>query len=123
MRLQSRVLHRIWELGYGWFVFPFVFIVKYLLGNVPVLSRFLSFIGRRSMTMFLTHTFIRWPYCEGIVYGTGNFLLNWGVLLALSVAVAVTIDWLFDRVRLKSLISCVTGKVDSMCLATESDAA
>ena len=123
MRLQSRVLHRIWELGYGWFVFPFVFIVKYLLGNVPVLLRFLSFIGRHSMTMFLTHTFIRWTYCEGIVYGTGNFLLKWSVLLVLSVAVAVVIDWLLDKVRLKSLISRVTWKVDSMHLATESDAA
>lgn len=94
----------------------------YLLGNVTVLSRFLSFIGRHSMTMFLTHTFIRWPYCEGVVYGTGNFLVNWVVLLALSVAVAVTIDWLFDKVRLKSLISRLTRMVDSMCLATESDA-
>ena len=122
-RISVNVPHdRIWELGYGWFVLPFIFVVKYLLGNVPVLSRFLSFIGRHSMTMFLTHTFIRWPYCEGIVYGTGNFLLNWVVLLALSVAVAVVIDWLLDRVRLKSLISYVTGKIDSMRLATELDA-
>ena len=113
----------LWELEYGWFVLPFVFAVKYLLGNVPVLSRFLSFMGRHSMTMFLTHSFIRWPYLESVVYGTGNFMLNYVALLVLSVALAVVVDWLLDKVHLHRFISYVTGKIDGMRLTTNIDAA
>ena len=113
----------LWELEYGWFVLPFIFMVKYLLGNIPVLSRFLSFMGRHSMTMFLTHSFIRWPYLESVVYGTGNFMLNYVMLLVLSVALAAAVDWLLDKVRLHRFISYVSGKIDGMRLATDVDAA
>ena len=113
----------LWELEYGWFVLPFVFGVKYLLGNVPVLSHFLSFMGRHSMTMFLTHSFIRWPYLENVVYGTGNFMLNYVVLFVLSVVLAVAVDWLLDKMQLRRLIAYVTGKVDGMRLSTDIDVA
>lgn len=113
----------LWELEYGWFVLPFVFAVKYLLGNFPVLSRFLLFMGRHSMTMFLTHSFIRWPYLESVVYGTGNFMLNYVVLLVLSVALAIAVDWLLDKVQLHRFISYVTGKIDGMRFSADIEVA
>ena len=113
----------LWELEYGWFMLPFVFAVKYLLGNVPVLSRFLSFMGRHSMTMFLTHSFIRWTYLESVVYGTGNFMLNYVVLFVLSVVLAVAVDWLLDKVRLHRFISYVTGKIDGMRFSADIEVA
>lgn len=86
-------LYVVWEFGYG--IIPLIFICffRFCIIRLPVISTFLRFLGTHSMTIFLTHTFIRYNYCESLVYGTfSNFLAIYAILLVLSVVLAVVLD-------------------------------
>ena len=86
-----------WELEYGFVPVLVIIFLKFGVVGIPVLSKSLLFLGEHSMTMFLTHTFIRWVYLEDLVYSNGNFMANFVVLLVLSVILALSID-AFKRV-------------------------
>ena len=93
-----------WELEYGIFPVIFIIFVRYAIISLPIVSNILTVLGRHSMTMFLTHSFIRGVYCDDIVYSNGNFMANFIVLLVLSLFVAIGIDKLKDLVRYHQVI-------------------
>ncbi len=103
--------NEMWELGLGFFpVFVIVFL-KYAIISIPVISYALDFLGRHSMTIFLTHTFIRVMYLSEVTYSNGHFLANYLVLLVLSVALAVIIDWLKKVLHINRIPAFVMTRI------------
>ncbi len=98
-----------WQLIYS--VFP-VFVIcflRYCVIRIPVVRQILSFLGKYSMTIFLTHTFIRYNYLNGFVYSFGNFIKIYAVLLVLSLALAVVLDTVKKLIRYNRLVNRVTS--------------
>lgn len=100
-----------WELEYGLIPVLIVVLLKYTVISIPGISSILSFLGRHSMTVFLTHSFIRGIYLEDLVYSNGNFLLNYAVLLVLSFALAVVIDWFKELIGFKRLTATICNAI------------
>lgn len=109
--LMSIEAWKMWELSYG--VIPVVVIVflKFGVVAVPGISLVLQFLGERSMTIFLTHSFIRYTYLEELVYSNGSFLTNFAVLLALSLLLAVLIDLIKSLIHLEKLQKIIYAKL------------
>lgn len=113
----------LWEFKLGFFPVFVIIFLKYAVISVPIVSPILEFLGRHSMTMFLTHTFICGIYLENLVYSTGHFLTNYLLLLALSVILAVIIDWLKKVLRIDRIPALITNyitKVTSKAQPNES---
>ena len=70
-------------------------------GKEGLLQKGLLFIGRYSMTVFLTHTFIYYYYFTGFIYSFHNWLLIYVVMVLCSLLLAVVLEQiksLFGRV-------------------------
>lgn len=91
--------HKGWEYNYG--VVPVIVICfsRYCVIRIPVIKQILQFFGKHSMTIFLTHTFIRGIYLAEFVYSFDNFMLIYAVLLVMSTVLAVVIDLFIDLIR------------------------
>lgn len=102
---------KMWELSYG--VIPVVVIVflKFGVIAVPGVSAVLKYLGDRSMTIFLTHSFIRYTYLEELVYSNGNFMANFAMLLVLSLVLAIVIDLIKSLVHLEKLPNLIYSRL------------
>ncbi|MBM6699053.1 acyltransferase [Bifidobacterium pullorum subsp. saeculare] len=102
-----------WELSYG--IVPVIVIcfLRYCIIPIPGINAVLRFLGRHSMTIFLTHTFIRATYCEDFVYGTfDNFLAVYALLLVMSLALALAIDGLKKVCRYDHLVNRMIDRMN-----------
>lgn len=106
--------HEMWELEYGFVPVLVIVFLKYGVIGVPGVSKVLLFLGKHSMTMFLTHTFIRYVYLEDVVYSNGNFMTNFLVLLALSVALAWAIDVFKNLIKFDRVPRFLCDRIESM---------
>lgn len=62
------------------------------------MKRALEYLGKHSLDMFLTHTFLfyLWPLTRHIIYATTNPLVIYVTLLASSLLLAVILDRMKD---------------------------
>lgn len=84
--------YQIWEFHYA--VAPVIvicFCKKYII-NVPVIQRILFVLGKYSMDIFLTHTFIRYTFFADFTYSFKYFWLIALVLLIISLGISVLLD-------------------------------
>lgn len=105
--------HEGWEFNYS--IVPVIVIcfARYCLIRIPALKQVFAFLGKHSMTIFLTHTFIRGIYLSDFVYSFKNFMLIYVVLFVLSVVLAVIIDVLTDLVKYHQLIAKLNQKISA----------
>lgn len=100
-----------WELKFA--VVP-IFIIcfcRYCVICIPVVSKVLEFFGKHSMTIFLTHSFIRYTYLNEFIYTRGNFLTIFIVLFVLSLILALVIDFIKQIIRFDNLVNKVIGYI------------
>ena len=83
-----------WELNYGIIPLAFICFFRFCIIRIPVLNKILEFLGKHSMTIFLTHTFIRLNYLRNFVYSFKHFMLIFAVLFVLSLALALALDFI-----------------------------
>lgn len=104
--------YQIWEFHYA--IAPVIvicFCKKYVI-NLPVIQQILSVLGKYSMDIFLTHTFIRHTFFRDFTYSFKYFWLIAFVLLCVSTGVAVLLNmikkwihydkwvlWLIENIR------------------------
>lgn len=94
-----------WELYFGLIPLFFILFFVFCVIQIPMLRRMLMFLGVHSMTIFLTHTFIRSIYLQDLVYGTfDNWILIFLLVFILSLALAVLLDMLKKVLRYDRLI-------------------
>ena len=81
-----------WDIEYGIAPIFYICFSRYCIVRLPLIKKILGFFGQHSMTIFLTHSFIRYTYFHEFVYSQGNFLKIFIVLFAMSLALAIVID-------------------------------
>lgn len=86
-----------------WFCYEFIVPIKYL-------NRFLEFIGKHSMNIFLTHTLIRANYFRKTLYGLKYAPLIVLVLLAISIAISIAIEFLKEISRYNKFVDSIREK-------------
>ncbi len=93
-----------------------VFVIYYcyeFIIDIPIIRQVLLFIGKYSMDIFLTHTFIRLYLFADFTYSFGNWLLIDLVLLLDSLAVAIAMHFIKKFTRYDNLLSVVLKKVNN----------
>lgn len=92
-----------WEFNYG--VVPVIAICfsRYCIIRIPVIKQILHFFGKHSLTIFLTHTFLRAVYLNEFIYSLGNFMVIYAVLIVVSVVLGVVIDLFMDIIKYNKL--------------------
>lgn len=91
-----------------------IIIIIYLflfINGIPGISHFFKFFGNYSTIIFLTHTFIRFYWFSDIVYYFKNAWIDFLILVAFSLAVAIAIKLLFKICRLEKLQKFVLNKI------------
>lgn len=106
--------HEGWEFNFA--VVPVIIIcfVRYCVIRIPGVKQALCFFGRHSMTIFLTHTFIRYTYLNEFTYSFGSFILIYIVLVADSLALALVIDLVKRLIRFDRLTKAVINKINKV---------
>lgn len=101
----------IWEITYGVLPVVFICLFRYCIVRIPIIRNFLEFLGEHSMTIFLSHTFLRYNYLNEFIYSKGNFMVIYLVLFVLSVALALVLDTIKKLSRYDKLISKLITKI------------
>lgn len=96
---------RMWELKFAVVPVFFICFCRYCIIRIPVIKSILEYFGKRSFTIFLTHSFIRYTYLNEFSYSFGNFMLNYVVLFALSLLLAVVVDFIKKLVQYDKFIN------------------
>lgn len=86
-----------------------VLVCRLYVRNVWVLTKPLEYLGRYSMTIFLTHTFIYYIFFRDFFYSLGNPWLMYGLLLSSSLLLAVALEFLMKLTRWNKLITLARG--------------
>ena len=102
-----------WELNYGIIPVAVICFARYCITRIPILKNALEFLGKHSMTIFLTHTFLRQNYLNRFIYTKGHFIVIFLLLLALSLALALILDYIIKICKYDNLINKLIKKVNS----------
>lgn len=112
-----------WELNYGLIPVFFICFFRFCIVRIPILKQTLKFIGVHSMTIFLTHTFIRHTYLNEFVYTSSkNFLGIFAVLFAMSLVLALILDYFKKLCRYDKLINKMLDKFNKKLETKEKEA-
>jgi len=88
-----------------------IFYLFLFIHGLPGIGPVLSFFGKYSTLIFLTHTFYRAYWFRSIAYGFESAWLNYGLLIVVATVIAVVIDLLLKAVRYQKLERWVLDKV------------
>ena len=102
---QNISFTKAWELEYGAIPVVVVAFARFGIVGIPLVGRALEFIGRHSMTIFLTHNFLRVVYLKDFFYSSGNFLIIFLLLLIASIALACVLDMFKKLIGYDRLVS------------------
>lgn len=100
-----------WEYNYGIYAAIFICFFKKYIVRIPLLDKFLAFVGKHSMNVFLIHTFIQSIFFMDFIFSFKHFLLIAGVLFGISLAISVfIIEPLKKLVRFDKLMDKLSNK-------------
>lgn len=74
----------------------------------------LQFLGKHSMNMFLTHTMFRAVYFHDFIYSFYNIWIDYIVLIAVSVATSICIEFVKKLIRYGKITKYIKIKACSM---------
>lgn len=84
------------------------------ISKVPVLGTILEFVGRHSMNMFLTHTFIYYFWFRNHIYSFKYPALMLLVLIVETVSISVVLEQIKKWIRFDRFTSFVCKKVNNL---------
>lgn len=85
------------------------FCMRYI-SKIPFLKSILEFIGKHSMNMFMTHTFVYSYYFKEFTYSFKNWFLILVVLLITTFVLSLIIEWIKKTIRYDRLESICIEK-------------
>ncbi len=77
------------------------------------LSRILSYLGKHSMNIYMTHTFINAFWCSQLLHtgewmrGGGNFV----ILMIICLLISIGVEFLKEKIRLYELVNIITKRI------------
>lgn len=96
-----------WEVKYAFIpCIVILFIYDVLIQNC-VVNRVCIFLGSHSTNIFLTHTFIRYYYCNVFTYSFGHFAVILSVLCLISLGISFAIEALKRAIKYSTLINVI----------------
>ncbi len=107
IRIRNHIGGNLTEIRDGLVPLYVIFYCYVILFPIKPLKKFLEFMGKHSMNIFLSHTFIRYYFFGDFIYSFKNAYLIAFVLLVTSLALALAIYGLEKLVRFDKL----TGKL------------
>lgn len=96
-------------------------ICEIIISKIKVISIPLNFIGKNSMNMFLTHTFVYYYYFRDFTYSFGNSALVVLVLVLVTLLLSILIEETKKVIRYDKLVMLVTNKVSNFIVKIESE--
>lgn len=91
------------------FPIPICFIVKCVFEKIPYIKNFLNSVGRLSMYIFLTHTFIKSYWFPKFIYSWKDPIIIFVVLFILTYIVSFLIDFLYGTINRKyNIKKCIS---------------
>ena len=87
-------------------------LVCLVIGKIPVVSTVMAFIGKHSMNMFLTHSFIFYYWFREHTYSFGYPALIIAVLVVETIAVSLVIEFLKKVLRVEKAASYLYQKLE-----------
>ena len=100
-----------WELNYGIIPLAFICFFRFCIIRIPGIDKALEFLGKHSMTIFLTHTFMRYNYLTETIYSFKHFMLIFVIFFAMSLALALVLDFIKKLCKYDELINKITTKI------------
>ncbi len=100
-----------WELNYGVIPLAFICFFRFCIIRIPGIDKALEFLGKHSMTIFLTHTFMRYNYLTDTIYSFKHFMLIFVIFFAMSLALALVLDFIKKLCKYDTLINKITAKI------------
>lgn len=91
-----------------------MFVVIYcytILAEIPGLRNVLQFLGKHSMNIFMSHTFLRAYFLKDFLYGLKYSMLTFLVLTVLSVLLSIVIDLLKKYTGYDKLCAKIMSKI------------
>ena len=97
-----------------WGIFPIIVIAfcSEFITVIPGIRQVLLFLGKHSMNIFLIHTFIRHYFWSDFIYSFGHFVVNVLLLLGISLAVSIVLEWLKNITGYNRLIRNICEKIE-----------
>lgn len=102
----------IWE---GTSAASVIVLVSVFIARIPIINSLLLLFGKYSTAIFLSHTFIRVYYLYDFVYSRGHFLINYLVLVVLSLVVAIVLELLAKVLRIESIKQSICDRIHIFC--------
>lgn len=107
-------LRYVWPFVYGGIPVVFILFGHFCLGRIKPLRAVFTFFGKYSMTIFLTHNFLRAMYLKKFIYSQGHFMKVFAALTISSLAVALIIDGFKYIIRYDKLVDRVCNGIKSI---------
>ena len=108
---KNKLRKELWDLEFTLMTFAWVVFINYGLGSIKWIRKPLIFLGNHSLTIWLTHGFIRGHYAHDFIYGFKHFFVIFFVLLGCSAFVAIILDSLKSVFKYDKLSDLVIRKV------------
>lgn len=107
--------------GYLWITdallaMTYCFISYIVISKIRIVSIPLSFIGKHSMNMFLTHTFIFYYYFRDITYSYNNSSIILLMLIITTLVVSIVIEGCKKVIRYDKLVSFMISKLNNFVI-------
>lgn len=83
--------------------------------DIPVLGEILEFLGKHSLNMFLTHTFIRWVWFKDFTYSLHYAVVIYGFLVISTVLISILLEGIKKLIHYTDCIKWVQNKLLSYC--------
>lgn len=98
------------EGGYDNFVFligtpAIVLLQQRYIARFKLFNVIMGFLGKHSLNIFLTHTFLKSHYLNRLIFGCRYGILIWAVLIILSLILSIILEWLMKVLKVKTLIN------------------
>lgn len=91
-------------------VFAVYYVYDFLV-DIPGIGNILEFLGKHSLNMFLTHTFIRWVWFKDFTYSLKYAIVIYGFLLLVTIPISMIIELLKKIIQYPKLIKIVQNKL------------
>lgn len=90
-------------------MFSYVFISK-----IPIINKFLAFLGKHSGNIFLMHTFIFLYDFKSFIYAPKYSILIYILMIAVSVIVSVALEWIKKVIGFNKFVGFVSRKIEKI---------
>lgn len=94
----------------------FALLSKFVINKIWLIRNIMMALGKYSMNMFLTHTFIKAYYFADITYGWKHSMLILAVLLIDTFIISFIIEWIKEKIRYNKLIHLLCQKSNKLLM-------